>query len=61
MCFKMSKEEFVALLNRLSIAHTVEKVNEDIVHIKMWHNGKMFRARFVYNNYCYMFTNFLEG
>ena len=61
MDFQMSKEDFIALLGRLSIPNTVEQVNNNIIHIKLWHNGKMFRARFVGCNGCYAFTNFLEG
>lgn len=61
MDFQMSKEEFVALLGRLSIPNTVEQVNDSIVHIKLWHNGKIFRARFVGGDGTYVFTNFLEG
>lgn len=61
MDFKMSKEEFISLLGRLSVANTVEQVNDNIVHIKFWNNGKMFRARFVSRDDYYVFTNFLEG
>ena len=61
MDFQMSKEEFVSLLGRLSIPNAVEQVNDSIVHIKLWHNGKIFRARFVGGDGIYVFTNFFGG
>ena len=61
MDFQISKEDFIALLGRLSIANTVEQVNDSIIHIKFWHNSKIFRARFVGSGGIYMFTNFLDG
>lgn len=54
MDIQMSINDFIALLGRLSVAHTVEQVNNNIMHIKMWHNSKIFRARFVDG----VFTNF---
>lgn len=61
MDIKMNETNFSDLLGRLSIPYTIENINDSIKHIKMWHNGKMFRMRFVYNDGCYIFTNFLEG
>ena len=62
MELKFTDYDFIALLGRLSVANSVEKVNDNIVHIKFWHNEKIFRARFVKDDNCdYMFTNFLEG
>ena len=61
MELKISEMYFADLLNRLSVPYSIEKVSDSIKHIKMWHNGKVFRARFIYYDGCYVFTNFLEG
>ena len=51
------------LLDKLSIPYTVDFVNDDILHIILWHGNEKFRMRFARDN-CYdnfVFTGFLEG
>lgn len=54
-------DEFKQFINRCAIAHSVEKINDKILHIKIYHNGAIFRLRFVYSNGVYQFDCFFEG
>lgn len=51
------------LFDKLSVPYTIDRVNNDIIHIILWHGNEKFRMRFARGN-CYdnfVFTGFLEG
>jgi hypothetical protein len=63
MDIKMTLDELIVMLNKLCICHIVERINNDIIHIKIVKNknNNIFRLRFVDKGFGFEFTNFLEG
>lgn len=49
------------LLNRLSIPYSIDRVNKNIVHLKIFKGSEVFRLRFINEYGIYRFTAFLEG
>lgn len=51
------------LFGKLSISYTVDFVNDDILHIILWHGSEKFRMRFVREGVgdSFYLTGFLEG
>lgn len=61
MEIKMTLNEFTILLNRLQVSHIVERINNDIIHIKIIKDNNMFRIKFVDKGFGFEFSNFYEG
>lgn len=61
MDIKMTLNEFTSMLDKLYVSYIVDKVNDEIVHIKLIRGNDIFRLRFVDKGLGFEFTNFLEG
>lgn len=61
MDIKMTLNELAILLNRLQVSHIVERINNDIIHIKIIKDNNMFRMKFVDKGFGFEFSNFYEG
>ena len=61
MDMKITLNEFAVMLNKLCVSHFVERINDDIIHIKIVKNDNMFRMKFVDKGFGFEFTNFYEG
>ena len=61
MDIKMTLNEFTAMLDKLYVSYIIDKVNDEIVHIKLIKGNDIFRLRFVDKGCGFEFTNFLEG
>ena len=61
MEIKITLDEFATMLNRLRVIHIVERINDDIIHIKIIKDNNMFRMKFVDKGFGFEFTNFYEG
>jgi hypothetical protein len=61
MDIKMTLDEFIVMLNRLQVSHIVERINNDIIHIKIIKDNNMFRMKFVDKGFGFEFSNFYEG
>ena len=57
----LQMSDLCKLLNKLSVPWSIDRVNDTIVHLKIWRNGSTFRLRFVSEYGTYKFTGFLEG
>jgi hypothetical protein len=61
MDIKITLDEFIAMLDKLRVSHMVEKINNEIFHIKIIKDNNMFTMKFVDKGLGFEFANFYEG
>ena len=61
MDIKMTLYEFTTILSKLHIAHIIERINNEILHVKVLKPDSVFIIKFIDKGLGFEFANFYDG